>query len=388
MWARAPDRLDRARERHRAVDLGDAGVRDRRPGRGLAQQVRHDRSTRCSGHVRSRSSTVREDLGRRVGPVWGVVGRELQGGREVRQRGQPERVEDGLERRQAGRAVVEAGPRIVALAASTRGDRRARGRLPRRPARRRASRRGCIAPQALERRERVVARQDVVEELAVEVALADLDAVGARRRSDGRRGGACRVQFGAEQQHGTRGRTYAGTPCSFNSSARWQATSGRGAARAAAARPSGRRRPRTGSAGGSSSRAAGSTGRPPRPAARSRLAVAGLRAGRGGSASARPSSASVYGWQRVEEQLLGVGDLDQLADVHHRDAVADVLDDAQVVGDEQVGQAELVLQVLEQVEDLRLDRDVERRDRLVADDQLRVRAPARARCRCAGAARR
>ncbi len=36
------------------------------------------------------------------------------------------------------------------------------------------------------------------------------------------------------------------------------------------------------------------------------------------------------------------------------------------------GEAELVLQVLEQVEDLRLDRDVERRDRLVADDQLRL----------------
>ena len=31
-----------------------------------------------------------------------------------------------------------------------------------------------------------------------------------------------------------------------------------------------------------------------------------------------------------------------------------------------------LLQVLEQVEDLRLHRDVERRDRLVADDQLRV----------------
>ena len=46
--------------------------------------------------------------------------------------------------------------------------------------------------------------------------------------------------------------------------------------------------------------------------------------------------------------------------------------DAEVVGDEQVGQAELVLQVVEQVDDLRLDRDVERRDRLVGDDELRV----------------
>ena len=52
-------------------------------------------------------------------------------------------------------------------------------------------------------------------------------------------------------------------------------------------------------------------------------------------------------------------------------AVRDVPDDGQVVGDEHVGEAELVLQVLEQVDDLGLDRHVERGDRLVADDQLR-----------------
>ena len=49
-----------------------------------------------------------------------------------------------------------------------------------------------------------------------------------------------------------------------------------------------------------------------------------------------------------------------------------MLDDGQVVGDEEVGQAELLLEVVEQVEDLALDRDVERADRLVADDELRV----------------
>ena len=38
--------------------------------------------------------------------------------------------------------------------------------------------------------------------------------------------------------------------------------------------------------------------------------------------------------------------------------------------DEHVGQVELVLQVLEQVDDLRLDRDVQRRHRLVGHDQL------------------
>ena len=48
-----------------------------------------------------------------------------------------------------------------------------------------------------------------------------------------------------------------------------------------------------------------------------------------------------------------------------------VLHNGQVVADEQQRQAELVLQVRQQVDDLRLDRDVERGDRLVADDQVR-----------------
>ena len=42
-----------------------------------------------------------------------------------------------------------------------------------------------------------------------------------------------------------------------------------------------------------------------------------------------------------------------LPDVHHRDAVADVLDHTQVVSDEDIGQAELRLQVLQQIQDLR-----------------------------------
>ena len=50
----------------------------------------------------------------------------------------------------------------------------------------------------------------------------------------------------------------------------------------------------------------------------------------------------------------------------------DVSHDAQVVGDEQVGQVELLLQVLEQVDDLGLNRHVERRDRLVAHDEARL----------------
>ena len=81
-------------------------------------------------------------------------------------------------------------------------------------------------------------------------------------------------------------------------------------------------------------------------------------------------------------------ELDDAAEIHHGDAVADMLDHGEVVRDEQVGQAELALQVDQQVDDLRLDRDVERRDRLVARRSASARARAPARCRCAGAGRR
>ena len=51
---------------------------------------------------------------------------------------------------------------------------------------------------------------------------------------------------------------------------------------------------------------------------------------------------------------------------------------AEVVGDEQVGEPEVVLQVVEQVDDLRLDRDVQRGDRLVGTISFGCSASARA----------
>src|ERR687897_2772670 len=65
----------------------------------------------------------------------------------------------------------------------------------------------------------------------------------------------------------------------------------------------------------------------------------------------------------VERRL--VGDLHDLAEIHHGHPVRDVLDYGEVVGDEDVGEVELLLEVLQKVDDLRLDRDVERRDGLV-----------------------
>ena len=78
----------------------------------------------------------------------------------------------------------------------------------------------------------------------------------------------------------------------------------------------------------------------------------------------------MYGCIGAAVELVAVGDLDDLAEVHHGDAVGDVAHHRQVVRDDDVGQAELVLQVLEQVDDLGLDRHVEGGDRLVGDDEL------------------
>ncbi len=65
-------------------------------------------------------------------------------------------------------------------------------------------------------------------------------------------------------------------------------------------------------------------------------------------------------------------ELDDLPEIHHRDPVRDVAHDREVVGDEQRGQPELGLEVLHQVDDLRLDGDVECRDGFVGDQQIRL----------------
>ena len=98
--------------------------------------------------------------------------------------------------------------------------------------------------------------------------------------------------------------------------------------------------------------------------------------GRGatGRGSARPPAASGIGMLRVAEHVLGRAGLDDLAEIHDGDAVADLLHHRHVVRDEEVGEAQLGLQLLQELQDLRLDRDVERGDAFVGDDDLRVEA--------------
>ena len=78
------------------------------------------------------------------------------------------------------------------------------------------------------------------------------------------------------------------------------------------------------------------------------------------------------GVERVVKEGVAIGELDDLAEVHDGDAVRDVLDHAEVVGDKEIGEAQLGLEVLHQVDDLRLNGDVEGRDRLVTDDKVGV----------------
>ncbi len=79
------------------------------------------------------------------------------------------------------------------------------------------------------------------------------------------------------------------------------------------------------------------------------------------------------GVERIVVERVAVGHLDDLAEVHHRNTVGNVLHHREVMGDEQVGEAELVLQVFEEVNDLGLDRNVQRRDGFVGDDEVGVR---------------
>ena len=60
-----------------------------------------------------------------------------------------------------------------------------------------------------------------------------------------------------------------------------------------------------------------------------------------------------------------------MAEVHDGDAIRDVFHHRQVVGDEQIGESTIALEILQQVHHLRLHADVQRADRLVADDEAR-----------------
>ena len=72
----------------------------------------------------------------------------------------------------------------------------------------------------------------------------------------------------------------------------------------------------------------------------------------------------------LKNVVLG-SEFDQIARIHHGDAVGDLRDDGEIVRDEEHGEPELRAQFAKQVENLRLDGDVECSGRLISDQQLR-----------------
>jgi len=76
--------------------------------------------------------------------------------------------------------------------------------------------------------------------------------------------------------------------------------------------------------------------------------------------------------RRVPEDFLDGALFDDLAGVHHRDAVARLGHDAEVVSDHQHRHPQVGLQVVYQVEDLRLNGHVQRGRRLVGHEQPRL----------------
>ena len=70
------------------------------------------------------------------------------------------------------------------------------------------------------------------------------------------------------------------------------------------------------------------------------------------------------------EHLLGRATLDNTPEIHHGDLIRQVLDNPQIVGDEQIRQPQVGLELGQEVEDLRLYRDVKRTGGLVADEEV------------------
>ena len=76
--------------------------------------------------------------------------------------------------------------------------------------------------------------------------------------------------------------------------------------------------------------------------------------------------------QIIPIKLLRLGDLHKAAEIHHAHAVGDMAHHRQIVRHKEIGQAKLFLQILEHIDHLRLNGNVQCRDRLIADDKLRI----------------
>src|SRR3981081_1238285 len=76
------------------------------------------------------------------------------------------------------------------------------------------------------------------------------------------------------------------------------------------------------------------------------------------------------GMQRRGIKLAGGRGLDDAAEIHHGNAPAAGLVDRRTMGNEEIGEPELLLQILQEIDDLGLDRYIQCRHRLIADNEF------------------
>jgi len=77
---------------------------------------------------------------------------------------------------------------------------------------------------------------------------------------------------------------------------------------------------------------------------------------------------------RIVEDVGGGAIFDNLASIHDGDVIGHVGDDAKVMGDEDNRKVLFFLKLVDELKDLRLDGDVERGCRFVADKDFRIGA--------------
>ena len=81
----------------------------------------------------------------------------------------------------------------------------------------------------------------------------------------------------------------------------------------------------------------------------------------------RPEQRLGIGVAHTVEDLCHIAGLNGLAGIHHAKPVTDIQDQAEVMADEQDRGAVFVPQVLDQIDNPRFDRHIQRRRRLVQD---------------------
>src|SRR3546814_8217609 len=72
----------------------------------------------------------------------------------------------------------------------------------------------------------------------------------------------------------------------------------------------------------------------------------------------------------IVENLGGSADFEQSPGLHDADDVADLANNRQIVGNEEIGQAQFSLQLVEERQNLRLHRDIESGDGFVENEQI------------------